>query len=278
MRRIRIFHALVGVTVVVGAVAIFPPAAQAISIPVACSENDLVAAVNLANSTPAPDTLTLTAGCTYNMTTSHGGANNALPVITTSIEMVGPATITRAPTALPFRIAQVSGTGGFTLTTGVALTNGNVSGNGGAILNHGAVTLTGSSLTGNTATGSGGGLANIVNATSAAPAATFTGGSVSNNTSQVNGGGIYNGPGDTLTTTGLVMSGNTAGRRGGGLDADTSTATTMTGTTVTGNSAVITAGGVYRLNGVMTTTASPITNNTPNNCLASTPPVPACAG
>jgi hypothetical protein len=277
MRRVRIIPALIVASVVAGGISAIPLTAQAISIPVACSETALVAAVNLANSTPAPDTLTLTSGCTYSMTSAHGGAANALPVITTSIEMVGPATITRAST-LSFRIAHVSGTGALTLTTGVAFTNGSVDGAGGAILNHGAVTLTGSSLTGNTATGNGGGLANVVNDTSAAPAATFTGGSVSNNTSGLNGGGIYNGPGDTLTTTGLVLTGNSAARRGGGLAAITSTATTLTGTTVTANTAVLGSGGVYRRDGVMTTTASPITTNTPDNCLDSTPAVPACAG
>ncbi|MCA1707206.1 MAG: hypothetical protein LC808_29650, partial [Actinobacteria bacterium] len=60
MRRIRtITRALIGATVVAGAMAALTPAAQAITIPVACSENALVAAVNLANSTAAADTLVL---------------------------------------------------------------------------------------------------------------------------------------------------------------------------------------------------------------------------
>jgi hypothetical protein len=276
MRRIRTVQALLGTAVMAGGIAMAVPAAQAVSIPVACSENALVAAVTLANSTPAPDTLVLTPGCTYAMTASHGGPANALPVITTSIELIGPATMTRA-SLLPFRIAEVRGPGGLTLTTGVAFTNGGVVGNGGAILNHGAVTLTGSSLTGNTATGSGGGLANIANAAGPAPAATFTGSSVTGNTALGNGGGIYNGPGATLTTTSVQLADNTATRRGGGLAAITSAATTLTSTTVTGNQAT-TAGGVYRQDGVITVTTSPITANAPNNCVGSSPPVPACAG
>jgi hypothetical protein len=282
MRRIRItVRALIGATVVAGAVAIFSPAAWAITIPVACSENALVAAVDLANSTPASDTLVLAAGCTYLMTTSHGGLTNALPVITTPMEMIGPATVTRA-SLLPFRIAEVSSTGRLTLTTSVAFTNGSAVGDGGAILNRGAVTLTKSSLSGNIATGNGGGLANVDTPSGTAPAATFTRSPVSNNTALLRGGGIYNGLRGTLTTTGvsgspLAITGNT-GSQGGGIAAINSTATTLTRTDVTVNLALLNAGGVYREGGTMTTTNSPISANTPNNCVGSAPAVPNCTG
>src|SRR6476661_5522987 len=93
MRRIRTtIQALIGATVIAGGMAALTPAAQA---DVACSEDALVAAINLANSTPATDTLKLASGCTYALTSAHGGPTNGLPVITTPIEMIGPATITR---------------------------------------------------------------------------------------------------------------------------------------------------------------------------------------
>ncbi|HEX6342969.1 hypothetical protein [Umezawaea sp.] len=277
-----------GTTVVVGGLVALPQAAQAVTIPVACSENALVAAVTLANSTPAADTLVLAGGCTYGMTTSHGGAANALPVITTPIEMVGPATVTNASLLRLglFRIAEVGPTGSLTLTTGVAFTNGNVLGDGGGILNHGAVTLTGSTLTGNTALGDGGGLANADTPSGTAPAATFTNSPVSGNTTLLgDGGGIYNGLRGTLTVTGvagspLFITGNTAGR-GGGISAINSTATTLTQTAVTSNHALLlvgASGGVHRQGGTMTTTDTPITANTPNNCVGSTPAVPNCTG
>jgi predicted outer membrane repeat protein len=283
MRRIRTLQGLIAATVVAGGVVVFNPVAQAITIPVACSENALVVAVNLANSTSAADTLVLASGCTYRLTSSHGGLSNGLPVITTPIEMIGPATITRS-SLLGFRIAEVSTTGALTLTTGVALTNGFVVGDGGAILNHGAVTLTGSSLSGNTATFNGGGLANADTPSGTAPAATFTNSPVSNNTALLGGGGgIYNGQRGTLTTTGvsgspMFIKGNTATLRGGGIAAVNSTATTLTQTAVTTNRAVLGAGGVYRQGGTMTTTDSPISANTPNNCVGSTPAVPNCTG
>lgn len=267
-------------TAIVGGMAALTPAAWAITIPVACSENALVDAVNLANSTSAADTLALAGGCTYNLTSAHGGPTDGLPVITTPIEMIGPATITRSSLML-FRIAEVSPTGSLTLTTGVALTNGSVLGDGGGILNHGAATLTNSSLSNNTASGNGGGLANADTPSGTAPAATFTRSPVTNNTAQLgNGGGIYNGLRGTLTTTGvsgspLIITGNSA-IRGGGIAAVNSTATTLTQTSVTVNHAVLTAGGVYREGGTMTTTNSPITANTPNNCVGSVPAVPGC--
>lgn len=312
MRRIRTtIRALIGATVIAGGMAALTPAAQADTIPVACSETALVEAVNLANTTSLADTLVLAGGCTYGLTSAHGGLTNGLPVITTPIEMIGPATITRA-SLLPFRIAEVSSTGSLTLTTSVALTNGSaLLGDGGGILNHGAVTLTVSSLSGNTATGdgggilnrgavtltnsslsgntallgNGGGLANADTPSGTAPAATFTNSPVSNNTALLgDGGGIYNGVRGTLTTTGvsgspLIITGNT-GTRGGGIAAVNSTATTLTQTAVTVNQAGLlgTAGGVYRVGGTMTNNTSPITANTPNNCVGSTPAVPGCTG
>ena len=151
------------------------------------------------------------------------------------------------------------------------------------------MTLTNSFLIGNTATGNGGGLANADTPSGTAPAATFTNSPVFTNTAQLgNGGGIYNGTRGTLTTTGVSGSpmfvlGNAATiGRGDGIAAVNSTATTLTETDVTVNSALLGAGGVYR-QGVpgdasMTTTNSPITANTPNNCVGSTPAVPNCTG
>jgi len=288
MRHTRtIARALFGITVATGGLVAVAPMAAAITIPVACSETALVAAVDLANSTPTSDTLVLAGGCTYGITTAHGGATNALPVITTPIQMTGPATITNASLAGlgMFRIAEVGPTGNLTLVTGVAFTRGNVLGDGGGILNRGAVTLTGSTLTGNTATGNGGGLANADTPTGTAPAATFTNSPLSGNTTLLgDGGAIYNGLRGTLSVTGvtgspLFITGNNAGR-GGGISTINSTATTLTQTAITNNHALLvgTAGGVYRQGGTMTTNNAPITANTPNNCVGSVPAVPDCTG
>jgi predicted outer membrane repeat protein len=170
------------------------------------------------------------------LTSAHDGLTDGLPVITTPIEMTGPATITRA-SLLPFRIAEVSATGSLTLTTAVALTN--------------------SSLSGNSALLNGGGLANADTSTGTAPAATFTRSPVSGNAALLSGGGIYNGLRGGMTVTGvsgspLVITGNFATTNGGGIAANSSTATTLTQTAVTVNLALLTV-------------------NTPNNCVGSTP-------
>ncbi|MGH3765634.1 MAG: hypothetical protein ACRDS0_08110 [Pseudonocardiaceae bacterium] len=280
-RHRTIIRAFLGATMMAGGMVALTPAAQA-TIPVACDENALVAAINQANSTPSADTLTLASGCTYRMTSSHGSRTDgpdALPIITTAIDLVGPATITR-DSAQAFRIAEVSATGKLTLT-GIALTNGSANGDGGAILNRGSVTLTDSSISGNSAN-NGGGLANPNTLSGTAPTATFTRSPVSSNTARYNGGGIFNGIRSTLTTTGvsgtpLLITGNTA-QTGGGIVAFYSGSTTLTRTSVTANHAGLTTGGVYRQGGAMANNSSTISANTPTNCAGSSPAVPGCTG
>jgi hypothetical protein len=289
--RIGALRALTAATVLTaGIIATTPIVAQADVVSVPCDENALVSAINTANALPGSDTLNLAAGCTYRLTSSHGSAANGpdgLPVITSVIELVGtPNIITRSGGV--FRIAEVSSTGNFTLTR-VTLDNGSTSGDGGGVLNRGAVTFTsaGSGLTNNSAGllgllgGTGGGLSNADTPNGVAPAATFTGATVSGNTAGGRGGGIYNGNSDTLTMTSSVVTNNTSTTlsQGGGIAAITST-TTLTSTPVSVNHAALlgSAGGVFRSGGTMTTNTSPISANTPNNCVGSSPAVPNCTG
>jgi hypothetical protein len=270
-------RALTGATVLTaGIIALIPAASQAAVVSVACSENALVGAIDTANATPGSDTLNLAAGCTYGLTSAHGGAGSGLPVITSTIELVGtPNIITRSSLAL-FRIAEVSNTGNLTLTR-VTLNNGSTLGSGGGVLNRGAVTFTssGSGLTNNTAVGTGGGLSNTDTPNGTAPAATFTGSTVSGNTGG-NGGGIYNGNRDTLTMTSSVVTGNVSLLAPGGGIASNNSTTSLTSTPVSVNTATLGSGGVFRSNGTMTTNTSPISANLTNNCVGSSPAVPNC--
>ncbi|WP_405020834.1 hypothetical protein OHV05_32125 [Kitasatospora sp. NBC_00070] len=282
MRRTRTFPVLAGsVLLATGAAILVPTAAQAA---VACNESALVAAVTTANLAGGGN-IVLSTGCTYTITTSHGSdadGPDALPVITTAVTLTGDNnTITRstAPGTPAFRIVKVAAGGGLTVKGNVTLSHGSAATDGGGILNRGAVTLTASALTGNSATGRGGGLAN---ADIAAPAlgatATFTSSSVSGNNAGGRGGGIYNGLRGSLTTTSSSLVGaNTSGAQGGGIAAVDSTATTLTSTQVSANGATA-AGGIYRQNGTMTLTTSPVSGNTPNNCVTSSPAVPGCVG
>jgi hypothetical protein len=279
--RARTLRALTAATIVAaGITAAIPVAAQAAAVSVPCNEGALVLAINNANSQPGSDTLNLAAGCTYLLTSSHGDAGNGpvgLPIITSTIALVGtPNTITRSSLAL-FRIAEVSGAGDLTLTR-VTLNGGSTLGSGGGVLNRGAVTFTsaGSGLTNNLAVGTGGGLSNSDTPLGTAPAATFSGATVSGNTATGRGGGIYNGNRDALTMTSSVVTLNASLAQGGGIAAVDST-TSLTTTPISSNTA-LSAGGVFRSNGTMTTTNAPISANLTNNCLTSSPAVPNCTG
>ncbi|MGC5345275.1 hypothetical protein ACPXCE_22655 [Streptomyces sp. DT24] len=282
MRGFRTLPAAAGATVLIATAlsALNPVSAQAA---VACDETALITAVDAANAAGGGNVV-LAADCTYTMSVPHSSdadGPNALPIITTAITLTGDTdTIIRstAPGTPAFRIAKVAPGGDLTLKGNVTLRNGRAATDGGGILNHGAVTLTAGTLTGNTALGRGGALAN---ADIAAPAkgavATFTNSTVSDNTATGQGGGIRNGSRGSLTTTSSAVRGNTSGAQGGGIAAVDSTATTLTSTPVSANRAVL-AGGVHRSNGVMTLTSSPISGNAPTNCVGSTPSVPGCVG
>jgi hypothetical protein len=276
---IRTLRALTGAAVAAVAITVaMPVAAQA---DVACDETALVQAITDANAAGGGNVV-LEPLCTYDLTTSHAiGSNGAdgLPIITTVITLTGDQNVIRRSSALgtpAFRIAEVASTGKLTLKQ-VTLDNGSAVGSGGAILNFGAVTLTGGVLTNNSASGTGGGLSNAdVPAPGTGTAATFTGSTISGNTATGQGGGLYNGLRGSLTTSSSAITSNTSSDQGGGIAAVDSTATSLSSTSVSSNSATAGAGGIYRLGGTMTITTSPISGNTPNNCVGSLPSVPGC--
>lgn len=253
MRHNRTILTIVGAaTLATGTALLLPIAAPAQTASVACDETSLVTAVTATNAAGG-GTVTLTPGCTYTLTASHGddGVNGpaGLPLITTPITLEGNAnTITRAVTASAFRIAQVGSTGGITLKAvtfsgGHAATTGH--NNGGGILNFGAVTLTGSHLSGNTADGLGG----AVYSTGTAAATTFTSSTVTSNTAHQAGG---------IASVNATL--------------------TITSSTVNVNAATVNPGGIYYVAGSATLNTSTVTANTPTNCTGSPSPVPGCIG
>jgi hypothetical protein len=174
--------AAVAALVAAGMVAVAPAPAVAAVIGVGCSPTELVNAVNTANATPAtPDTITLTAGCTYTFTAPHNHwyGPNALPPIASTITIEGNgAVIERDAAAIKFRLFFVGadptraetldytspGAGNLTLSNltvrgglakgGAGATRaGGGAGMGGAIFNQGRVTLSAATLTANTAQG-----------------------------------------------------------------------------------------------------------------------------
>ncbi|WP_327238340.1 hypothetical protein OG349_34410 [Streptomyces sp. NBC_01317] len=253
MRPTRKLLTLAGSTLLLtGSVFLLPTSALAgVAAAVPCTEAGLVSAVNAANAAGG-GTVTLTARCTYTLTSAHGddGVNGpaGLPLITTPISFSGNAnTFARPASATPFRIAQVAPTGALTLNA-VTLTGGKATtaghDNGGGVLNFGAVTLTGGALSGNNAVGLGGGIHS-------------------------------SGTGAAATFTSSTVQGNTAGR-GAGI-ASAGATLTLTSTTVTLNAATTQPGGIYS-GGTSTLTTTTVTANTPTNCVSSPNPVGGCVG
>ncbi|MGA5823672.1 hypothetical protein ACPC54_38130 [Kitasatospora sp. NPDC094028] len=216
MRAITMLRALFGIGAVGALVFTAPAAhAQtpraALAVIVPCSEAALVSALNEANAAGGGG-LILAPFCTYTLTSVHssGGAGpTGLPNITTPITMTGLATeISRAPGAPAFRIIEVDGPShlpadnGQLGLTAVAISNGDAGfGVGGGIANlGGSVAVTGGGVNDSRASFGGG----IYTDT----ALTMTASSVTGNTATVEGGGIYKNAGSvTLPVTNVA--GNT---------------------------------------------------------------------
>lgn len=149
----------------------------------------------------------------------------------------------------------------FEISTGVVATlkqlvikNGNNSDNGGGIYNSGALTLVGSTVSGNTG-GIGGGISSNDGA-----ALTLTNSTVSGNMAYI-AGGIANHSGSlTLTNSSIVN--NTARSSGGGGILNTSGRLTLTNSTVANNTA-ISGGGIENMSGPLVLTGSTISGNSP---------------
>ena len=219
------------IATVTGGVAVSTPAlGQTLCTPAA-----LISAISLANVTNG--TVTLTSGCTYtltaiNNTTDSGGVG--LPVITGKVTIQGSgATIARSSASgtPTFRIFDVASAGSLTLNS-VTISNGlanNGQQGGGGIFNHGTLTVTGSTFTGNSAPSSsgtsGGGIDN--SGTLNLSTSTFT-----SNTAQ-EGGAVFNQK--TSTVANSTFAGNTATIYGGGALLNAAGTMTVSGSTFTGN-------------------------------------------
>ena len=161
------------------------------------------------------------------------------------------------------------------LLTGMTIQNGSAS-TGGGINNYGRLTVTDSTISGNTALNNGGGISNsgtltVTNSLISGNTATWNGGgvwnnnsilkvmnsNVSNNVAGWHGGGIENWMG-TVDVTGSIISRN-SGLYGGGFSNDWGTVT-ISGSTISENQAY-TAGGILNDFGNMTVKESTIVEN-----------------
>ncbi|GAB7029598.1 hypothetical protein JCM4914_10590 [Streptomyces platensis subsp. malvinus] len=185
---------LVGVCALAVGLSAAPTPAQA-QTPVLCSEASLVNAISAANAAGG-DTLILLPFCTYRLTGAHGhgpAGPVGLPPITAPVTLLGMgSTLTRDPSAPPFRILEVDG------AANIPGTNGQLS-------------LAGITVRGGSAVAPypGGGISNLGGTVSLVSSV------VTGNTA-VAGGGIYTDNG-TVSLTASSVTGNTAAFRGGGI-------------------------------------------------------------
>jgi hypothetical protein len=228
---------------------------------VSCSTPNLISAITTANGTPGGGTLVLATGCVYTLesanNTTEGGTG--LPVITGNVAVQGAgATIARSTaTGVPaFRIFDVADGGSLTLNA-LTLSNGlanNGQQGGGAIFNHGTLTVTAGTFTNNSspaATGTSGG---AIDSTGTLSVNTST---FSANSGQ-EGGGIMNQ--STATVTNSTFAGNNATDFGGGALVNTAGTATVAGDTFVGNTGP--GGGALDNDATLNITNSTFTNNT----------------
>ena len=128
----------------------------------------------------------------------------------------------------------------------LTVTGGKISsdGGGGIYNNNGTLTLTNSTVSGNSASYAGG----IYNGSGTL---TLTNSTISENTASSYAGGIYNYSGIPLTITNSTVSGNTASSYAGGIYNENGSTLTLTNSTVLGNSANY-GGGIYNSSGTLT--------------------------
>jgi hypothetical protein len=213
----------------------------------------LVAVLNTANINGEADTVNLAPGATYTLTAPGPlGGVAGLTVLDDGGQLLtlngNGATITRAAGAAAFRILYVN-TGAFATLSGLTLTNGNApSFSGGGIFSFGTLTLSNSTLSGNSAV-NGGGIDN--EGTLTLISSTF-----SDNRASESGGGILN-VGE-LTLVGSTLSGNSTAFEGGGIFSNHTL--TLTNCTLSGNRANESGGGIYNV-GSATVTNATITAN-----------------
>ena len=138
--------------------------------------------------------------------------------------------------------------------SGVTITSGSPDSSGGGIRNDGGtLTITNTTISGNSAIFGGGGIYNTFGSTLSLTSSTIIG-----NSATQNGGGIDNPAGSTLNITDSTISNNTAVRGGGIYNRGTGT---LTNTTVSGNTAESSGGGIYN-SGTLTLTNSTVSGNT----------------
>jgi hypothetical protein len=183
-----------------------------------------------------------------------------LPELSAAVTIDGPGR-----SALTVARSRASGTPAFRIFTvpagaevtisGLTISGGQGSDVGGGISSSGTLTVTDSTITGNSAGYNGGG------GISSSGTVTVTDSTISGNSTVSGGGGISSS--GTVTVTDSTISGNSSGF-GGGIGNDVDGTVTVTDSTISGNSAYDGGGGIFN-NGTVTVTGSALSGNSADN-------------
>lgn len=256
----------------------------------ASNATELIDAINTANGNGVADTITLTSNITLTAIDNNTDGDNGLPSITSEIEIIGNGhTIlrSRAGSTPDFRFFHIATTGDLNLNN-VTITNGSGVGAfpsniGGSILNEGTLTLTNSTLSGNSAL-AGGAIFSVSSQT-----LNIIDSTISQNTAAVQGGAIYEVGDSTINIVNSTLSQNEATTDGGGAIFINNAATitnitdtrifnniagtqggaifsngnvTMDNAIIRGNAAASAGGAIYHFNGTLMIMDSTLSRNT----------------
>ncbi|HEX9000675.1 MAG TPA: choice-of-anchor Q domain-containing protein, partial [Blastocatellia bacterium] len=205
-----------------------------------------------ANAAPGGDIITFIVTGTINLA-------SALPAIEQDLTITGPGAnqlTVRRDTGGNYRIFQINVATTVSIS-GLTLTNGNVTGDGGGIHNSGNLTVTECALVANTATNVGGGILNL-------GTLNVLRSTISGNTATSDGGGLWTSAG-SATLTNCTISGNNATSFTGGLSNvsnGVASTLTLTNCTVTANTGP-TEGGIATVD-----QSGPATTTLKNNIVA----------
>ncbi len=224
------------------------------------TECTLREAITEANAAAGADTITFDPAAFAAPGPHTINLSGALPNLSSNLTIQGPGAnvlTVRRNTGGDYRVftidvGQTVTISGLTISNGAALGNLDPLGDGGGILNLGALTLMNCTLSANSARLCGGGVCNR-------GAATVIDSRVTGNNSEHSGGGIGNR--GTLTVQNSTVSGNSSLFYGGGVfNRWTATACSVTNSTVSGNHTGDSGGGIFS-EGPLTLTSSTVSGN-----------------
>jgi uncharacterized protein (TIGR03118 family) len=237
--------------------------------PTASNVSQLIADINYADTVGGTFTINLKPGTTFELQSAIGNTVNGLPVIggtkAVNLTILGNGdTIERNVASNNWRLFEVAVGASLTLDQ-LTLQNGYAFGfDGGAIYNQGTLMVSNSTLSDNVSiftSYAGGGYGGAIY--NAGGTVTVSNSTLSGNSATFDGGGIYNDAGTLTVSNGSTLFGNSASY-GGGIYNDFAGTLTVSGCTISGYTASQAGGGIYNGNAGTATVeiSSSITGNT----------------